>query len=723
MIYSLRALLRGRSWAWWAVVVLACFSLHLLWQSSFGAEYPNRAQADSTTSILQTSTPSAPAGERIPGSTSRRTGSTSRANQVPVAPSNGPADSSRLIKDSPSGANLVDDAETDERRAGNDDSAANLIEPVEQDSTDHDEQPLISTVDETRTSSSDNFDDPAPATPTFVLPSDLPSRRAALLARLACFAHAPMLAGRAADDPVSAADCARLMGVPISQWTGDARDDAAQERDFFARWQPRAVMRYCKPAAARTSPRLAHLADRTFYIALNLYNSVDVLPDLTTTLISLLAHVDPARVFVGIYENGSADDTKNMLRGVATLLRALRISHAVILEDRTKPRWVHRIEYLADVRNRALAPLLALTMPDGPPAWPFDQSATEFLVAVYDAHGRVVSNDLVHSPLANPWKVDRILFLNDVYACVDELVEAMHQSVHQNALLTCGIDYDRPRNSGTPQFYDTWVARGLDGAPWRKADGDYMFDPVQFPDVMRRVRAQQPFPTFCCWNGGAILDAAPIVSRAVKFRRNTTPNQCSASECSTLCRDLAAYARDTAREGEQVRVRALVVPRLKVAYTETDFTALKDLAQPMASVYGLRPSYLEPIKKDEDETVEFQPPPSAAFCQPMYGAGVRDPDGQPFYEDLRDLRGPDVTVSGSATKSKAAAASWSAPPWPVNATWAGNSTWAGNATAMWNATLAHNATKLGKTAGRRGTTWTGQVRPKNGYIVENGVTS
>ncbi|KAJ3359640.1 capsular associated protein [Allomyces javanicus] len=678
MIYSLRALLRGRSWTWWAVVVLVCFSLHLFWQSSFGADDPDRARVDSTTSILQASAPSAPAGERIPGSTSRRTGSAGQADQVPVAPSNGPVDGSRLIKDSPSGANLVDDVETDERRAGNDDGAANLVEPVGQDLTDRDGQPLTPTDDETHPSSSDDSDAPAPATPTFSPPSDLPSRRAALLARLACFAHAPMLAGRAADDPVPAADCARLMGVPISQWTGDARDDAQQERDFFARWQPRAVTRYCKPAAARTSPRLAHLANRTFYIALNLYNSVDVLPDLTMTLISLLTHVDPARVFVGIYENGSADDTKTMLRGVAALLRALRISHAVILEDRAKPRWVHRIEYLADVRNRALAPLLALTMPKGPPAWPFDQSATEFLVAVYDAQGRIVSSDLVHSPLSNPWKVDRILFLNDVYACPDELVEAIHQSVHQNALLTCGIDYDRPPNSGTPQFYDTWVARGLDGAPWRKADGDYLFDPAQFPDLTRRVRAQQPFPTFCCWNGGAILDAAPIVSRAVKFRRNTTPNQCSASECSTLCRDLAAYARDNAREGEQVRVRALVVPRLKVAYTENDFTALKDLAQPMASVHGLRPSYLEPIKQEEDEKVEFQPPPSAAFCQPMYGAGVRDPDGQPFYEDLHDLRGSDVPATGTTTA--AAAASWSAPPWPVNATWPGNATGPGNAT-------------------------------------------
>ncbi|KNE55116.1 capsular-associated protein [Allomyces macrogynus ATCC 38327] len=722
MIYSLRALLRGRSWTWWVVVVLVCFSLHLFWQSSFGAEEPNRARADSTTSILQASAPSAPAaGERIPGSTGRRTGSAGRTDQVP-APSNGPVDSSRLIKDSPSAANLVDD----ERRAGNDDSVANLVAPVEQDSTDrNDEQPLIPTVDEMLPPSSDDVDDLVPAAPTYSLPSDLPSHRAALLARLACFAHAPMLAGRAADDPVPAADCARLMTVPISQWTGDTRDDAAQERDFFARWQPRAVTRFCKPAAARTSPRLAHLGNRTFYIALNLYNSVDVLPDLTTTLISLLAHVEPARVFVGIYENGSADDTKSMLRGVATLLRALRISHAVILEDRTKPRWVHRIEYLADVRNRALAPLLALTMPDGPPAWPFDQSATEFLVAVYDAHGRVISNDLVHSPLPKPWTVDRILFLNDVYACVDEVVEAMHQSVMQNALLTCGIDYDRPPNSGTPQFYDTWVARGLDGAPWRKADGDGLFDAVQFPDVMRRVRAQQPFPTFCCWNGGAILDAAPIVSRAVKFRRNTTPNQCSASECSTLCRDLAAYARDNAaREGEQVRVRALVVPRLKVAYTEQDFTALKDLAQPMVSVYGLRPSYLEPVNREEDEMVEFQPPPSTAFCQPMYGAGVRDPDGQPFYEDLRDLRGPDVPDSGPAVTRTAAAASWSAPPWPVNATWAGNSTWAGNATAAWNATLAHNATKLDKTAARdEDTAWTGNTRAKDGYIVENGVTS
>lgn len=109
-------------------------------------------------------------------------------------------------------------------------------------------------------------------------------------------------------------------------------------------------------------------------------------------------------VFVSVYENGSSDQTKALLRIFDALCRSVGLRVVIRTSLRTRGAFHHRIEYLAEVRNAALAPLQELRDTEG---------------------------EVFHS----------IIFMNDVLPCVDDLLELVWQSRRQNAGITCGSDY------------------------------------------------------------------------------------------------------------------------------------------------------------------------------------------------------------------------------------------------------------------------------------------
>jgi Cryptococcal mannosyltransferase 1 len=43
---------------------------------------------------------------------------------------------------------------------------------------------------------------------------------------------------------------------------------------------------------------------------------------------------------------------------------------------------------------------------------------------------------------AEPWTADRVVFLNDVFACAGDVARLL---AHESAHLACGLDFDRPR--------------------------------------------------------------------------------------------------------------------------------------------------------------------------------------------------------------------------------------------------------------------------------------
>ena len=145
-------------------------------------------------------------------------------------------------------------------------------------------------------------------------------------------------------------------------------------------------------------------AEHKYFFAINLYNSFDVIPDLFATLFRVSAVLGYQNVFVSIYENGSSDQTKSLLKVFDALARTVGLRMTIRTSFRTRGQFNHRIEYLAEVRNAAMTPIHELR----------------------DNEGEVF---------------DSIIFMNDILPCVDDILELISQSRKQNAGITCAADY------------------------------------------------------------------------------------------------------------------------------------------------------------------------------------------------------------------------------------------------------------------------------------------
>jgi alpha-1,3-mannosyltransferase len=145
-------------------------------------------------------------------------------------------------------------------------------------------------------------------------------------------------------------------------------------------------------------------SEHKYFFAINLYNSFDVIPDLFATLFRVAAILGYHNVFVSIYENGSTDQTKALLRIFDALTRSVGLRVTIRTSMRQRGAFNHRIEYLAEVRNAAFVPLHELR-----------DAENEFF--------------------------DTIIFMNDVLPCVDDLLELIWQSRRNNAGITCAADY------------------------------------------------------------------------------------------------------------------------------------------------------------------------------------------------------------------------------------------------------------------------------------------
>jgi alpha-1,3-mannosyltransferase len=152
------------------------------------------------------------------------------------------------------------------------------------------------------------------------------------------------------------------------------------------------------------APLRAGADGHKYFFAINLYNSFDVIPDLFAALFRVAAVVGYHNVFVSIYENGSSDQTKALLRIFDALTRAVGLRVVIRTSRRTRGAFNHRIEYLAEVRNAAFGPLFELR----------EERGETF---------------------------DSIIFMNDILPCVDDILELIWQSRLNNAGITCAADY------------------------------------------------------------------------------------------------------------------------------------------------------------------------------------------------------------------------------------------------------------------------------------------
>ncbi|KAL7414687.1 cryptococcal mannosyltransferase 1-domain-containing protein [Mrakia frigida] len=354
-----------------------------------------------------------------------------------------------------------------------------------------------------------------------------------------------------------------------------------------------------------------------YFFAINLYNSFDVIPDIFATLFRVAAILGYSNVYVSIYENGSTDQTKALLRIFDALAQVAGLRVEIRTSMRTRGAFNHRIEYLAEVRNAALVPLHELR---------------ENKQIVFDS----------------------IVFMNDILPCVDDLLELIWQSRRQNAGITCASDYMFHDDIGSPVFYDNWVARDINGTALENAPFENVF---HHPESSRRFQNHLPVQVQSCWNGVAVLDPAPFYAQPhVRFRMaNLAAGECSASECSLICNDYtkAGYGR------------IMMVPRVKLAYDNKVYAIIHPDRRNLTAIRGYRrigglpdDPHTDPqdrtwygphdrlFTKEETEEVQFEPNPEFVWCWGWDGAGDLDgPDVDPIWEKMPDgTFGPEAVV-------------------------------------------------------------------------------
>lgn len=159
-------------------------------------------------------------------------------------------------------------------------------------------------------------------------------------------------------------------------------------------------------------------------LALNLFNSQDLLPSLSQTLLAVADYLGPASVHISIFENGSKDHTTTMLAHLAAALTALGVDHTIVSDPReTDWKAVDRIDQLAVYRNVAIEPM--------------------------------------RSQPAAGW--GDVVFINDVYVCPADVLELLFQRKAQDADAACAMDWRRTKGLGQRwrdgiKFYDNWVS-------------------------------------------------------------------------------------------------------------------------------------------------------------------------------------------------------------------------------------------------------------------------
>eukprot|EP00842_Homolaphlyctis_polyrhiza_P003216 jgi/Hompol1/3896/HPOL_001657-RA len=244
---------------------------------------------------------------------------------------------------------------------------------------------------------------------------------------------------------------------------------------------------------------------------LDLLWSEQVLPTLMREVLRLIEFLGPNRIYISIFENGSTDRTKLLLNAFRSILELARINHTIVLSfEKSDFKHTNRIELLARYRNRAIEPMFS-----------------------------------------QPVHYDRILFINDVFHCLDDTLELLYQTELQQTDITCGFDYWEY----SFRFYDVWVARSMSGNMVREYfyQGSFVYDPPS----RARYELGLPLQGYSCWNGMAVLNTEPFYKHNVRFRRSdVSKGECASSECQLIAKDFwdLGYGR------------VLMVPQAKVVY-------------------------------------------------------------------------------------------------------------------------------------------------------------
>ncbi|PNP56813.1 hypothetical protein THARTR1_03111 [Trichoderma harzianum] len=240
-----------------------------------------------------------------------------------------------------------------------------------------------------------------------------------------------------------------------------------------------------------------------YFFALNLRQNLPLLPRLIGSIVEAIRFLGPTQCVLSIVEGNSPDGTADVLTALRPALESLGVTY-YFESSAIDPSKDNRVARLAQLRNKALAPLL-------------------------DLRGKATSDTTV-------------IFLNDVSACSEDILELVHQKKALGADMTCAMDWTYV--SEHPTFYDVWIARTIHGDSFFEIPPDGNWNSAwnlfwNADETQGRFYAQRPFQAFSCWNGATAFTAQPILEKSVEFRAaNETAGECRQGEPQLFCKDL-----------------------------------------------------------------------------------------------------------------------------------------------------------------------------------------
>lgn len=185
-----------------------------------------------------------------------------------------------------------------------------------------------------------------------------------------------------------------------------------------------AMARYAtllKPDSDNTSPRASKFI--RYFFALDLTQCVGLLPRLMGSIIETIRFLGPENCALSIVEGNSNDGTPEVLEALRSEVEAMGTEY-FYKTSTLDPKAGGRIIGLAALRNLALQPMLDDT--------------------------RGYSEDDT-----------TVVFLNDVAACMEDILELAYQRLHLAAVMTCAMDWTYLGQN--PTFYDVWISRTMSG--------------------------------------------------------------------------------------------------------------------------------------------------------------------------------------------------------------------------------------------------------------------
>ena len=288
------------------------------------------------------------------------------------------------------------------------------------------------------------------------------------------------------------------------------------------------------------------------------------MPQLFGSIVEAIKFLGPHNCVLSVVEGRSTDGTYEILRELGAYLERMGLRY-LLQTSAIHPQYNEdRIVLLAELRNLALR-------------------------EIYE-HPEQYAPDTT------------IIFINDVWICTEDILELVHQQFHQDAHMTCGMDWTNTTEPGVPRYYDLWVGRSMTGESfysgffdWQKGifwDDEY---------TIQRWEKFQPVQVFACWNGIVALTAKPFMDGKIRFRglEGYDNKECFQGEPNLLAKDLWYHGYG----------RIQTLPAITTAYEYYEYLNSKRARGSLSDHFG----------ESDMSNVEWKAtPPRKVKCRPQW---------------------------------------------------------------------------------------------------------